>query len=92
MTASSTFLDKYPAKARLAGEEAWCPQTKSSQEYLEISLSSLHSICAIATQGFHEIGAFTTTYLLQLSTNGTRWEWYIQNNGDTEVKYEPNIL
>ena len=83
ITASSSFLDKYPHKARLAGKEAWCPQTNLSQEYLDVALGSLHSICALATQGLHEIGAFTTTYRLQLSTDRETWEWY--NNGSSEV-------
>lgn len=83
MTATSSLQDKVPWKARLAGEEAWCPQTNSTQEYLEISLDSLHKICGVATQGLHAIGAYTNTYLLQLSSDGLKWEWY--NNGSSEV-------
>ncbi len=84
MTASSSWYDKVPWKARLAGEGAWCPQTNTSGEYLEVMLESLHSICAVAMQGLHAIGAYTKTYRLQLSINGSEWEWY--NNGSSEVE------
>ena len=87
ITASSSLSDKVPWKARLAGEEAWCPQTNSSVEYLEVALDYLHRICALATQGLHAIGAYTTTYRLQLSIDGSKWEWY--NNGSSEVEDMP---
>lgn len=83
VTATSSLHDTLPRKARLGGEEAWCPQTNSSMEYLEVALDSLHRICALATQGFHAIGAYTTTYRLQLSIDGLNWEYY--NNGSSEV-------
>ena len=83
ITATSSLHDKVPWKARLAGEEAWCPHTNSSVEYLEVALDSLHRICALATQGLHAIEAYTTTYRLQLSIDGSKWEWY--NNGSSEV-------
>lgn len=85
ITATSSLRDKVSWKARLAGEEAWCPQANSSMECLEVALDSLHRICALATQGFHAIGAYTTTYRLQLSIDGSKWEWY--NNGITEVSF-----
>jgi len=83
ITATSSLHDKVPWKARLGGEEAWCPDTNSSVEYLEVALDSLHRICALATQGLHAIGAYTITYRLQLSLDGLTWEWY--NNGSSEV-------
>lgn len=85
ITATSSLHDKVSWKARLAGEEAWCPQANSSVEYLEVALDSLHRICALATQGFHAIGAYTMTYRLQLSIDGSKWEWY--NNGSSEVSF-----
>ena len=85
ITATSSLLDKVSWKARLGGEEAWCPQANSSVEYLEVALDSLHRICALATQGFHVVGAYTTTYRLQLSIDGLKWEWY--NNGISEVSF-----
>ena len=84
ITATSSLHDKVPWKARLAGEEAWCPETNSTMEYLEVALESLHRICALATQGLHAIGAYTKTYHLQLSIDGSNWEWY--NNGSSEVE------
>lgn len=84
ITATSSLHDKVPWKARLAGEEAWCPETNSTVEYLEVALDSLHSICTLATQGLHAIGAYTTTYRLQLSIDGLKWEWY--NDGSSEVE------
>ncbi|KAL9950407.1 hypothetical protein ACROYT_G042895 [Oculina patagonica] len=83
MTASSSWYDKVPWKARLAGEGAWCPQTNTSGEYLEVMLESLYSICAVAMQGLHAIGAYTKTYRLQLAINGSKWEWY--NGGNSEI-------
>lgn len=89
VTATSSLHDTLPWKARLAGEEAWCPQTNSSMEYLEVALDSLHRICALATQGLHAIGAYTTTYRLQLSIDGLNWEYY--NNGSSEVEITSNM-
>ena len=83
ITATSWLQDKVPWKARQAGQEAWCPQTNSTQEYLEVSLDSLHKICGVATQGLHAIRAYINTYRLQLSSDGLKWEWY--NNGSSEV-------
>ncbi|KAL9950408.1 hypothetical protein ACROYT_G042896 [Oculina patagonica] len=83
ITASSSWYENVPWKARLAGEEAWCPQTNTSVEYLEVTLESLHSICAVATQGLHATGAYTKTYRLQLSIDGSEWEWY--NGGNSEI-------
>ena len=86
ITATSSLHDKVSwNKARLGGEEAWCPQSNSSVEYLEVALDSLHRICALATQGFHAIGAYTMTYRLQLSIDGSKWEWY--NDGSSEVSF-----
>ncbi|KAJ7323754.1 chromatin-modulating protein mrc1 [Desmophyllum pertusum] len=89
LTASSSLHNNAPSNARLAGEKAWCPQTNSSYEYLEVTFKSLHSICALATQGLHEIGAYTKTYRLQFSTDGLglTWEWYthVHNNGSGEI-------
>ncbi|KAJ7378583.1 hypothetical protein OS493_021882, partial [Desmophyllum pertusum] len=51
-------------------------------EYLEVTFKSLHSICALATQGLHEIGAYTKTYRLQLSIDGLKWEWYTHVSGE----------
>lgn len=83
--ASSSLLNKYrPGNARLAGEEAWCPKTNSTEEYLEIDLGSLYKICALATQGLLERGAFTKTYRLQFSIDGSKWDWYINENSQVD--------
>ena len=83
-TASSSLRYKQPSKARLAGEEAWCPQTNSSAEYLQVAFDDLYRICALATQGLYEIGAFTKTYRLQFSTDGLKWDWYINDTSEVE--------
>ncbi|RMX54060.1 hypothetical protein pdam_00013141, partial [Pocillopora damicornis] len=84
--ASSSLLNKYrPGNARLAGEEAWCPNTNSTEEYLEIDLGSLYKICALATQGLLERGAFTKTYRLQFSIDGSKWDWYINENSQRQA-------
>ena len=87
LAASSSLHNNAPWFARLAGEKAWCPQTNSSDEYLEVTLTSLHSICALATQGLHEIGAYTKTYRLQLSIDGLKWEWYTHVSGEVTENF-----
>lgn len=84
ITATSSLHNNVPWKARLAGEKGWCPQTNSSGEYLEVTFNSLQRICGVATQGHLAIGAYTKTYRLQLSFDGSKWEWYI--NGGSEVE------
>lgn len=68
----------------MAGEEAWCPKTNSTEEYLEIDLGSLYKICALATQGLLKRGAFTKTYRLQFSIDGSKWDWYINENSQVD--------
>ena len=90
ISASSSLLDLHPQKARLGGDKAWCPQSNSSEEYLEVVLHSPHSICALATQGLHDIGAYTMEYRLQLSTDGLKWELY--NHGTGEVGQKIGLI
>ena len=84
ITASSVLPGYWPGNARLAGNEAWCPSEFGSREYLEVRLGSPHVICAVATQGLHMRDNYTTAYKLQLSMNGSVWEWF--NNGKGEVR------
>ena len=67
MNASSSFNETtLPRQARLAKPGAWCP--KQVPAHLKIDLVILHSICAVATQGFFEQGYFTTQYWIRLGT------------------------
>ena len=68
-----------PRYARLNGLGAWCPKQTPSQ--LQVDLSDLHYICAVATQGYDEMGYFTTKYKLLLRT-GEKTDFYEDAHGN----------
>lgn len=63
---------------RLAGPVAWCG--KKAPYILNVDLTVLHYICAVATQGFYEQGYFVTQYTLALKTDG-QGTLYEDSNG-----------
>ena len=87
ITASSVLQGYWPENARLAGNKAWCPSRFGSGEYLEVRLGSPHAICAVATQGLHMHNNYTTAYKLQLSMDGSIWEWFNHGNGEVRTPH-----
>ena len=63
------------------GKGAWCPKTTYDRtDYLQVDMGSVHSVCAVATQGPSGPRAWTKSYKLYLSTDGVTWNVYIEKN------------
>lgn len=95
ITASSIYNSEYHAYyGRLnedRGYRAWCPKTKTDRtDYLQVDMSAVHFVCKVATQRNKRDDIWTTSYKLQFSLDGVRWNTYTENNaekvfpGDTE--------
>ena len=58
-----------------------CPKTRSDRtDYLQVDMGEVRFLCGVATQGLLRGSAWTTSYKLQLSTNGTTWNTYRETN------------
>ncbi|PFX14772.1 Lactadherin [Stylophora pistillata] len=85
MTASSFHSSYYhPYYGRLnetRGHGGWCPETKSNRtDYLQVDMAEVRFLCAVATQGYRSSSVWTTSYKLQLSTDGVTWNTYEETN------------
>ncbi|XP_044169292.1 roundabout homolog 1-like [Acropora millepora] len=85
MTATTVYPSNanscYPGNGRLNGIKGWCPRTSSDRtDYLQVDMGSVHSLCAVATQGYKGGNWRTTSYKLHLSTDGVIWNSYKENN------------
>ena len=85
MTASSFYDSRFrPSYGRLnesSGHGGWCPKTRSDRtDYLQVDMGEVRFLCGVATQGLLMGSAWTTSYKLQLSTNGTTWNTYRETN------------
>ena len=85
MTASSFFDGTYRSSyGRLndrRGNGGWCAQTISDRtDYLQVDMGEVRFLCGVATQGLQESSAWTTSYKLQLSTDGITWNTYKETN------------
>ena len=81
MTASTVFDTRfYPYYGRLhenRGYGGWCPKTVTDRtDYLQVDMGTMLSVCAVATQGGKINHERTTSYKLQLSTDGVTWNAY----------------
>ena len=81
MTASTVYDTRfYPYYGRLhenRGYGGWCPRTVSDRtDYLQVDMDVMLSVCAVATQGERINNEWTTSYKLQLSTDGVTWSVY----------------
>ena len=80
ITASSVLLQYYPYKGRLNGEKGWCPSSTSNRnDYIQIDMGAVYSICAVATQGKAN-GSWVKSYKISLSNDGTNWTPYQEGN------------
>jgi len=89
MTSKSFYNSKeHPYYGRLNGTRgngAWCPKTNSdSSDYLQVDMGAAHLVCAVATQGSKANSHWTTSYNLQLSTDGSTWTSY-KEKGNIKV-------
>ncbi|XP_078352239.1 lactadherin-like [Oculina patagonica] len=67
---------------RLNGETGWCQATSTiSNDYLQVDMGAVRTICAVATQG-KKNGSYVTSYKLSLSTDGVNWNTYQEGNTD----------
>ena len=88
MTASSYYSSSYyPYYGRLneaRGAGGWCPKTRKGPrtDYLQVDLGTVHSVCAVATQGSRNIDERTTSYILRMSKDGVTWNTYKENNAE----------
>ena len=85
MTASTVFDTRfYPYYGRLhenRGYGGWCPKTETDRtDYLQVDMGAMLSVCAVATQGEKVYHEWTTSYKLQLSTDGVTWNAYEETN------------
>ena len=80
MTASTVYRTRVsPYYGRLhanRGYGGWCPSTIDRTEYLQVDMGAMLSVCAVATQGQKMFDFWTTSYKLQLSTDGVTWNAY----------------
>ena len=86
MTATTVYPDNvnscYPGNGRLNGIKGWCPKTSSGRtDFLQVDMGSVHSVCAVATQGGgRSISERITSYKVQLSIDGIAWEYYEESS------------
>lgn len=85
MTASSVHSSSHhPYYGRLnetRGFGLWCPETRSNRtDYLQVDMAEVRFLCAVATQEYRTSSVWTTSYKLQLSTDGVTWNTYEETN------------
>ena len=85
MTASSSYNSyEYHHYGRLhetRGAGGWCPRSTTDRtDYLQVDMGEVRSVCGVATQGMRGSSFWTTSYKLQLSTNGITWNTYNETN------------
>lgn len=77
ITVNNTYIGYSGRKGRLGhSHTAWCGNDVQGG-YLQIALQHLYRICAVATQGSGN--SFFTKYALQLSADGSTWDFYKEN-------------
>ena len=82
ITSSTAYLQYYPYKGRLHGDYGWCPATTSNNnDFIQVDLGAVHSVCAVATQG-KKNGSYVTSYKVFFSTDGVIWNAYKVDNVD----------
>ena len=89
MTASSYYNNNtYPFYGRLTGwgYRAWCTKTKTDRtDYLQVDMGAVHTVCAVATQGYR-IWHWITSYKVHLSEDGVTWNSYKENDVEKVTK------
>ena len=89
ITESSYFLSYYAHIGRLNGVKGWCQKTTAiTNDYIQVDIGALHTVCAIATQG-KKNGSSVKSYKLSFSSDKSSWR-YIRNK--TLTRFEIIIL
>ena len=66
---------------RLNGQASWLPSnTLSDDDFLQIDLGSVYSLCGVATQGSRNANEWTKTYKIMTSLDNSIWTSYAENN------------
>ena len=95
MTASSTYAteserDRFQAAfGRLRGNrgDGWCSQSNdSNDEWLQIYLGDMFTVCGVDTQGDRTGNKLVTALKLSFSLNGSSWTSYTYDNGTVVVR------
>ena len=82
ITTSSYFLSYYAHMGRLNGVKGWCQKTTAiTDDYIQVDMGALHTVCAIATQG-KKNGSFVKSYKLSFSSDESSWSVYQEQNID----------
>ncbi|CAH3162749.1 unnamed protein product, partial [Pocillopora meandrina] len=82
ITTSSYFLSYYAHMGRLNGVKGWCQKTTTiTDDYIQVDMGALHTVCAIATQG-KKNGSFVKSYKLSFSSDESSWSVYQEQNID----------
>jgi len=80
----------YPYYGRLnenRGHGAWCVwELSKGTDYLQVDMGTVHSVCAVATQGVRSFSSWTISYKVHLSTDGVTWNSYKENNVEKVTK------
>ena len=78
LTASSYHSSNFkPEYGRLNGGrgDGWCAGTASgNDEWLQVDLGKLYTVCAVATQGDINGNEWVTTFKLSFSMDGQNWD------------------
>ena len=80
-SASSSLSSSHASNGRLNGRSAWIPSSNNNyNDYLQIDLGSVYTVCAVATQGNPSADDWTETYKIKSSLDNVNWQWYQENN------------
>ena len=96
MTASTHNTNYYPYYGRLneqRGRAAWCAETSTDRtDYLQVDMGAVRFVCAVAIKGSPKDGVWTTSFKVHLSTDGTNWIAYMENNKDKVYMYDSKAV
>ena len=95
-TASSSYDDRYSAShGRLnTHSPGWGAKTNYNvpNEYLQIDLGGLCSVCGVATQGCRTLDEWTTKFKISLSMNNITWNIYQWNGLEKVCPVKTSLL
>ena len=70
---------------------AWCPKSKSVNQWLQINLGEITAVTKVATQGRYNSEDRVKTYKLSYSVDGSHWTWYKQRAVDKVITGIPIV-
>ena len=76
------FLSSKLLSAHGTDVKGWCQKTTAiTDDYIQVDIGALHTVCAIATQG-KKNGSFVKSYKLSFSLDESSWSVYQEQNID----------